>query len=221
VESTEHLIGTIQASANAKTTIWILPSELKLDTRKLTDGKSLYFTGPPGDYRLYEVAVNADSKAEPQTFERSVTIKPATPLPTPPVPVPPVPVPVPPKPPDPVPVPPAPPTPQPPAPGKYNVAPLVYDLAMKLPADAKAICPNVAAAFASLSADIALGKVGLLKIASETRTRLDAAYGAKARPLFLPIEAAAIAALKPQLKLNAANIAEAYGEVASGFGAVK
>lgn len=153
VESTEHLIGTISASSQAKTIVWILPSELELDTRKLTDGKSLYFTGPVGEYRLFEVAVNADSKAEPQTFERRVTIK----RKQPPGPVPPVP----PGPPDPLP----PKPPQPPAPpvipdGPNGLTKLAYTKAMEiLEPNHAATCKNLAAGFRAVASAIAAGAI--------------------------------------------------------------
>lgn len=278
VESVEHFIGRIDSMANTKTIVWVLPKELKLDTRELTDGKSLYYTGPPGTYTIYEVAIPTTGTGKPQQFERQVVIKPDAPAPVPEpkpdtvtvpilsgkyvedakaiivaaglsvgqvsiepsdtvpigyvskqspdhgakvaklsavslivsggqVPVPP----------------PGPPDPKPPAPGKYAVAPLVYELASKLPADAKALCPAVGSAFATLAIDIGgpNPKVGLLAIAGETRKRLDVAYGPTSKALFYPIEKAAIAKLQPQLKLNGPDIAEAYGEIANGFLAVK
>lgn len=214
VEITEHYMGTVAASAaNAKTLVWVLPAGLRIDTRKLSDGKSLYVTGAPGTYTLYEVAV--DDKGTSQQFERTVIVKADAPTP-PPNPTPPSPVPVPP-----VPVPPAPPSP--PGPGKYGVAPLVFEMAMRLPQDAKVKSAAVAAAFRSLASAIGAGGVPLLSIASETRRQLDAVYGsdAKVRSAWLAIETAAIAKLKPQIKLNAADIASAYSEIGDGLAAVK
>lgn len=200
-----YRIGTLNASSDAKKTAWIFPSENKLDTRKLPDGKSILFTGPPGTYRVYEVAL--DEKGEPKTFERTLTIIGEGPAPQPPGPLPPGPN------------PPGPTPPLPPGPGKYGVAPLVFDMAMKLPPSAKEKAPAVAAAFRSLSSAIAAGTIGMMQVSGETRKALDAAtspFGSQ----WAAVENAALAKLKPQIK-SLAGVGEAYGEIAVGLGAVK
>lgn len=159
VEAVEHTIGRIDASTGAKSVVWLLPTGIKLDTRKLTDGKSLYFTGPPGSYTFYEVALQ--STGEPQSFERVINLKAAGPSPTP---VPP-PNPTPPNPnpnPQPTPVPPAPvpPTPvPPPGPGKYGVAGVAYAEGIKVPLPAREKSPALAGAFRVTQAQIRAGTI--------------------------------------------------------------
>lgn len=217
VESTEHLIGTIHASSNAKTIVWILPSELELDTRKLTDGKSLYFTGPPGDYRLFEVAVNADSKAEPQTYERRVTIKRKQPPgPTPPIPPgPPVPIPVPP-----IPVPPVPPV------NPNGLTKLAYSEAMKLPPEARVKSAALAAAFKAVSSAIVAGAIkSQADLNKDLNDAAKIALGDQARA-WMPWQSSILSSVgkvvdKAGLLKKLTTVAECLNECASGLELVK
>ena len=225
VESQEHKIGRIDASTQAKTIVWILPSELKLDTRKLTDGKSLYFTGPPGGYRLYEVAVG--TAGEPQTFERSVSISAAGPTPQPPAPIPPTPTPPNPSPPNPEPSPtPVPIPPTPPAPGKHGVARLAFEEAAKIALPARTKAASIAAGFRGVQASIVAGAI---KTQAALTGALDAAYAAAVgsdRPTWTAwqkiVLAKVVSVVSAAPLLSRLTVAaECLGEIADGLAVLK
>ena len=226
VEAAEHTIGKIEATLSAKQTVWVLPSGLKLDTRKLPDGKSIYFTGAPGSYTLFEVAVNATGEAK--TFERSVTIRAAGPTPQPPAPTPPNPLP---PAPNPLPTPPAPtpgpqPAPSPPQPGKHGVARVAFDEAMKIALPARAKAKPLAGEFRGVQAAIVAGTI---KTQAQLTGALDAGYAAAIgadRPAWTAWQKAVLA--KVVAAVNAASLlaklataAECLGEAADGLAAVK
>ena len=128
-----------------------------------------------------------------------------------------------PSPPGPGPAPPAPPSP--PAPGKYNLAPFVFEQTMKLTPSARQKAPAVAGVFRGVAAAINAGTLRTgNQIADETRKGVTQAYGTEAaawKPVDTSVQQA-LAKLAAEKRIrSAAELAEAYDEIALGLEAVR
>ncbi len=224
VEAQEHTIGRIDSSTAAKSIVWLIPSGVKIDTRKLTDGKSLYFTGPPGTYRFFEVAIPATG--EPQSFERVVTMKPHGPAPVPP---PPDPQPTPPNPnpnPSPTPPNPVPPTPvPPPGPGKYGLIRLAFDEAMRITTQARFKSTALAGFFRSVQSAIRAGTINNQKQLDAALAGYVATVGVDApawEPWTKAVLPKVVSIVKAAPLLQRLQVtADCLGEVADGLAEVK
>lgn len=183
---------------------WVFPPDSKLKTR--TYGSTVAVWGPPGVH----TAIELTNDKKPHATWRTITIGDVPPGPNPPGP---------PTPPTPPPNPPGPPTPpQPPGPGKYGVAPLVFDLASKLPANAKTRAPALAAAFRRMSTAITI-----LNFKSETERALAEAepyrdaWKAVENPLGVRLETLN----KTKVISTIGDLRVAYAEIADGLERVR
>lgn len=186
--------------------------------REIGQPPVLLFAGKPGAYTLTVRLLDPDTKRT-TTHRRRVVVADGSSPDNPPEPDGPNPPPGPPP-------PGPPPTPKPvrPPAGPLGLAPIVFDAVAPLPQPARAKCPQVAAAFRSLSAAIAAGVLGIGQIPGETRRQFDAATADQAAA-WKPADTATQAELR---KLAAAgriksaqDLAAAYLEIATGIDAAK